>query len=1664
MLTANPPRRALRRSMARVLAWILVLGQLALPMSTFAQTVPPALADQPIAAKVSAKPNIVYTLDDSGSMQYNFLPDYVVSNSNVSAAISSLTRSGTTATATVPSTAALSTGDYVTIAGATQPEYNGVFAITIIDATHFSYVISGAPVTPATGAKTFTTGSTYCRAGNNIGPCTQTLQQNLNYTSPPFFASSFNRLTYNPNVTYLPPVKADGTPFTVAGSTDANGNYAYTAALWGSASVQRDAYGAMFATATKDNLSAKVSVPLYCNTTWPLDTTYGDANGEYLAGAGAWCRINGTAYDASALSGAPAVADDYNYPYSPTTGTGAQYFYLQLGAKILYCDQTSPYYPRNATITSCNGGTPVYSAAQAQVCKQGGKICNPLPALRNFNQAGCTASMSAAQASAWCKPNTGGSDGASPGIGEVPECSACTCKADTDNPNGNCRLASTGTGGSGAGCSGPFDTPGVCPDWGSTITSCTGGTPVYGLASATCNTVIWDPATNAPDVSGTRMVDDSNGNGYVCRHNNQTYAVGGVAGLFKFPVPGAGDLTQVYAANQALGQLGKFTTAISSGCPAVGTTVAIPRHYYTVDSVQFCDQRITAANDQWRGFGTGVCQAKNDLTHYQNVKYGKFTRYGLYASSPKAFPSGRTWLAAVSPGPDNSESINYANWYAYYATRLNAAKTTSGIAFANLTNVPPDPVSYRVGFHNLGDEPVDQGGTDAPIKWVDVADWDLTQRTAWYSALYGIKVTNFKTPIMSAMVRIGNLFERGSSSGLDTTVVNPLPAAAADPIALSCQSNYHILFTDGMTQQVGVPSTGDLDQNIPAALTTVPTNPPDQVMPTLSLGGSWPKPFQQGTPAVADTLSDIATYYWATDLRDAGNPRSKNDMKNNVPAWSGKGTGDIDYSVDISKPLLKDVAWWQHLNFSAISFGAEGLLDANNRQATLDALQAGTISWPDLTKPNDPPRKGGAAAVDDLWHATLMGRGSFVNAHDPIEVAMGIANILAGIQNQPAARAAAAFGSQVLDSSHNIVYKVSIQPGWSGDLQKVEIDPTTGAEVKTWWQGSSTLAAQLTPSGPGDEPWMDETRRRIVTLGVATNTVGTVSGPGVPFRYDNLTASQLASLAANATAQQNVIAYLRGGATNGGVAIEGTAFGQFRKRFGALGDINNSGAAIVGPPSRGYKDATDPGYSGYVSAHSARSTQVVVGANDGMVHVFNAGPVNPAATGGGDEAFAYVPKALFRGVAGSKATEDASALQALTYQDGGVPIFHHHMYVDATPRVADVDFNNGGGSPAWHTIAVGGLGKGGNTYYALDLTDPTATTEDDAAAKVLWEWTDPTGDLRYSYARPVIVKLRESGYPSGRWVALVTGGYNNVSGKGKIYVLDAHTGTLLRTFTTTAGTAANPSGLAQIHAFVKDRTNQIAEQIYGGDLLGNLWRIDVSKVDDYKTAVPVLFAQLTDPGGNPQPMTTAPQIEIDVNNGIDRYVFIGTGRLLDATDFTDPAVPQQQTMYAIRDGTLAAPETAGLPIQPRVTMVPVNADKVSAIVGGAPNGWYDDLPAAPNERVVVDVQADVNIVNYVGTQAQDDPCSIALPANLYARDFTTAKSLLLQAGVTVASVYLPDGGVGTINVGRIQPDGSQSLAVLVSAGDPSKPIKPVDVQNPVTGPGSRLSWRLLTGE
>ena len=805
------------------------------------------------------------------------------------------------------------------------------------------------------------------------------------------------------------------------------------------------------------------------------------------------------------------------------------------------------------------------------------------------------------------------------------------------------------------------------------------------------------------------------------------------------------------------------------------------------------------------------------------------------------------------------------------------------------------------------------------------------------------------------------------------------------------------------------------------------------------LGSPWPNPYRD-TTGIANSLSDIAMYYWMTDLRPA--------LTNNVPSGDGRAGGDVDPNVD--------VAWWQHVNFSAISFGSEGILDATNVAPTVAQIASGAQPWftaPNLPSPPNSPTfpasNKGATAVDDLWHATVNARGKFVYAKTPLEVAYGLGSILAGISNNRKARVGASFSGRALNATNNFVFQATIEPGWSGELKRVRVDPTTALELPFVsppdWSAALNLNTRLqTPVVPPaldiNNPWFAS--RNVVTRDAA--------GTAVPFRYANLSASQLATLAPNAVQQQKVIAYLRGGSTYGNgptpQVIEGTNIGQFRKRLSKLGDLSNSKPVVIGQPSNSWIDSTDPGYSAFKAANAARSMRVYVGANDGMLHSFDAVT--------GDEVFAYVPSALFTTAKDDGGKYDRG-IHALTYQDGGAPIFKHHMYVDASPRSTDVDLSGGAGTD-WRTLLVGGLGKGGNMYYALDVTDPTAATEVNAAAKILWEFSLPGSAV--SYGRPIIAKTRAHG-----WVVIIASGYNSTanSGRGRLYFLSVVDGSILKTMDTVAGsdpgTVASPSGFTQISGFTKDYRNQTIEQVYGGDLNGRVWRFDVSDPNAGNWTVAHL-ATLVDPSGVPQPITTSPQIEIDLNNGTDRYVFIGTGRLLDTVDLTSPSPAQTQTMYAFRDGTLTTPNSAGLPIVPRSTMAV--AGGVNAIAGGAPNGWYEDLSSG--QRIVTDVVADLNVVAYVGTDIQPDPCLTSLPAYIYAREYVSAQSLIDVGGVPAPWAFAPEGAVGIELVGLDSPGSSFPVMSLVYSKETTGGLAKVKITNPSVSGGHRLSWRLIS--
>ena len=549
--------------------------------------------------------------------------------------------------------------------------------------------------------------------------------------------------------------------------------------------------------------------------------------------------------------------------------------------------------------------------------------------------------------------------------------------------------------------------------------------------------------------------------------------------------------------------------------------------------------------------------------------------------------------------------------------------------------------------------------------------------------------------------------------------------------------------------------------------------------------------------------------------------------------------------------------------------------------------------------------------------------------------------------------------------------------GWTSIVTASEItfdsagNPTTTLK----WASTDKLAAQFTGTG-----W--DTNRRIATWN------GTA---GVAFRTANLTTAQATALNTSYVTgddSANYLNYLRGDRSNERSLAAPSR--PYRTRATLLGDIVNAKVTPVAPPGERFSEAVNPGYKTFKTTWASRPTMVYAAANDGMLHAFNGALTGTEA---GAEQFAYVPSAVFQGPSSPAAPQDDGLAQL------GNPNYLHHYYVDATPKVFDVDFSRAGGNfvtdgtSRWRSILVGGLGKGGKSYYAIDVTNPAGmTSEATVASKVLWEFTDPT--MGYSFGAPTIVKTKRYG-----WVVVLTSGYNNSDGLGYLYFVNPETGALLQKVST--GVASN--GLTHASAYVQDFTDYTADAIYVGDLDGQLWRFDVTAPRGTTTAypTPTKLALLTDgtTAGRPQAITTQPLIEIHPQTR-KRYVMFGTGQLLDPSDISSTTA---QTFYSIIDGnaTSFAPADATMPIT-RANLTALTNLTTGVTLPNTSKGWYLDLGADTSSsvtwRMTLNPLAFNGVVSFAPLLTIGDACSPSGISRFYAIDFGTGKSALTPDG------------------------------------------------------------------
>ena len=664
---------------------------------------------------------------------------------------------------------------------------------------------------------------------------------------------------------------------------------------------------------------------------------------------------------------------------------------------------------------------------------------------------------------------------------------------------------------------------------------------------------------------------------------------------------------------------------------------------------------------------------------------------------------------------------------------------------------------------------------------------------------------------------------------------------------------------------------------------------------------------------------------------------------------------------------------------------------------------------------------------------------NYFTASRPDQMVSGLTRVFSSISDGLGAYTTS-FGTALpqVAISGSTSYSAKYDPeNWTGEIEasSVVFDAATGAPALTSvWTFSSKLAGQAGGTG-----W--DTNRRIVTWNPA-------NANGVRFRYNKLSSAQKSALDTtyrSGNDGSDYLDYLRGDVSQEeGSTVAGSSL-TYRRRTSLVGDIVNSRVRPVGPPAAPYSDGFNPGYSAFKTAYATRPTMVYAGSNAGMLHA-----VNGALTGteAGKEVFAYVPSAIFDGPTG---TPDSNGLRSR-----GDPDFSHKPLVDGTPAIFDIDFGRTGGgtpgTPDWHSLLVGSLGKGGKSYYAIDVTDPAAmTTEAKVANKVLWEFTD--ADLGYTFGEPAAVKTNKYG-----WVLIFGSGYNN-TGQGYFFIVNPQTGALLEKIGTGEGSASNQAGLAHVQAFVPDRTNFTADAAYAGDLLGNLWRLDLRPGPGVPYATPLKLAALTNAAGVALPITSRPLVVVHpVLN--KRFVTVGTGRLLDNSDVLST---QSQGFFAVVDGnnngfnTGPLPPGVSYPVQRANLVQLTDLTQKATIDFSAKMGWWIDLGTAAGGngwRVVSDASSFFGVVTFAAMVPNGDACNPSGSSQVYSVDVGSGKSQLLNdAGDTVA--YVDVAAVVTEHR-TYSVNGVPRLIVSNDRGDNLALRRP-----PLTNVLRRLNWREL---
>jgi type IV pilus assembly protein PilY1 len=940
----------------------------------------------------------------------------------------------------------------------------------------------------------------------------------------------------------------------------------------------------------------------------------------------------------------------------------------------------------------------------------------------------------------------------------------------------------------------------------------------------------------------------------------------------------------------------------------------------------------------------------------------RYTRVRLdpAGNPPATFPRGAERTDCTSLATTNlcslaEERLNFANWFSYYRTRSLLARGASSLAFSKITQ------KVRVGYGQLNNG---GGSTEAGVKNSTVTrgvrDFDVgsAERKAFFDWLYFVPARN-GTPLRIAVDNVGKYFKNTSSTGPWGTT--PGTSAGTDNSTVwssqaSCRRAYHILMTDGYWNGNNGSVSGNIDGTAGASVANNEKGRTYQYDPTFTNGINTTKsPYADKN---SDTLADIAQYYWMTDLH----PGLNNNIRTSFTA-ADKSSKDKPYYNASEKIDRLDHAFWQHLTMYTVGLGLTGTI-------TDTATVPPTVAWPT-------PVPDESTAVDDLFHAAVNGRGKYLKASNPQEYQAAMQQTLNEIFAAEKATSGLSLSSFQISSASLAFLPSFSNPQWTGDVQaRLVTDPNN---VK--WVASKVL------------PAADD---RKIFVG---------NGTGIePF---NSSLSSASRVLLDDTGN-DLINFLRGDRTKEGNGyrcrgdLPGTtactqvkdSSGNYIKD-GLFGDVVNSNPVLLSDNvDMNYQLLTGndaAGYRAFVNDKKKRVTNdksaLVVGANDGMLHVLD------AATGA--EVFAYIPQAV---VSNLKRLADKNYGNTT---DDTQPTAHRY-FVDGKLNESDVVIDG-----AWTNVIVGSAGAGAKSVFALkfntlnpkDFSGVTPTTTTRSALPVLWEINDiPTSTLAEKAKLGHITGSMSMGrMMNGQWVVIFGNGMDSTSGGAYLWIVDIKTGQVIKTIQ--AGSDTSGNGLGPVTLLRDGNRNVIGA--YAGDAKGSLWRFDLesASVSDWKLGLAGAPLLTMSPA---RPITASPVFISHPKGGL--MVMFGSGKVYANGDESNGDV---QSLIGVWDLTIPGKSSGTKPgatmsqiVDQPVNTTPITVNGLTAYQtsstatsfvysnGSGKRGWKVDLKIQSGERLIfnpfiISTQAYFNTIAPSTTQAGDPCMGVQISSYIY---------------------------------------------------------------------------------